>query len=157
MKEHKSVSALFYVSGAYDGILGVAFLFFSTAIYQSQQVPPPNHIGYVQFPAALLLVFTLMFFAIAANPVRNRNLIPYGILFKLSYCAVVFGHWFRTESPTCGNHLRLSTSPSCCCSGGPGPAPARQKAPSGCGQATPKPVRGCHPAVADTYPVLGNS
>jgi hypothetical protein len=47
----------------------------------------------VQFPAALLIVFALMFIAIAREPVRNRNLIPYGILLKVSYCSIAFYHW----------------------------------------------------------------
>jgi hypothetical protein len=62
-------------------------------------VTPPNHPGYVQFSAALLLVFAVMFAAIARQPVRNRGLIPYGILLKVSYCAVVFYHWFTTGIP----------------------------------------------------------
>jgi hypothetical protein len=37
--------------------------------------------------------------AIAINPVRNRNLIPYGILLKVSYCGVVLLHWLTTGIP----------------------------------------------------------
>jgi hypothetical protein len=62
-------------------------------------VTPPNHPGYVQFPVALLLIFSIMFVAVAVNPVNNRNLIPYGILFKISYCGVVLFHWHTTDIP----------------------------------------------------------
>lgn len=31
------------------------------------------------------------------NPAANRNLIPYGILSKISCCRVVFYHWFRSR------------------------------------------------------------
>jgi hypothetical protein len=55
--------------------------------------------GYVQFPAALLLIFALMFLAIARDPVGRRHLIPYGILLKVSYCGVVFFHWFTAGVP----------------------------------------------------------
>ena len=56
--------------------------------------------GYVQFPSALLIVFALMFLAVAAAPRRNRNLIPYGVLLKVSYCAVAFYYWFTIDVPS---------------------------------------------------------
>ena len=87
------ISRLFYLSALYDGILGGVFLFFPASIFQWQGITPPNHIGYVQFPAALLLVFAIMFFNIARDPVHNRSLIPYGILLKISYCGVTLWHW----------------------------------------------------------------
>ena len=38
------------------------------------EVTPPNHWAYVQFPAALLVIFGLMFVAIAQDPVANRGI-----------------------------------------------------------------------------------
>jgi len=99
MRTKKAITALFIVSAIYDGLLGAAFLFGSGAVFQRFGVTPPNHPGYVQFPAALLIVFAVMFTAIAMNPVKNRNLIPYGILLKVSYCGVVSFHWFTTGIP----------------------------------------------------------
>lgn len=99
MKEYPWISILYYVSAAYDGILGLAFLSMPLRIFDWCGTTPPNHIGYVHFPAALLIIFAFMFISIARNPLRNRNLIPYGILFKVSYCAVVFGHWFTRGLP----------------------------------------------------------
>jgi hypothetical protein len=93
MKTDRPISVLFGAAAAYDGILGLAFLVFPLALYQRFNVPPPNHWGYVEFSAALLIVFALMFLNVARNPQANRNLIPYGILLKVSYCAVVFGNW----------------------------------------------------------------
>ena len=90
---------LFIVAALYDGVLGAAFLFASGALFDWFGVTPPNHPGYVQFPAALLIVFAVMFMAIAVNPVRNRNLIPYGILLKMSYCGVVSFHWLTAGIP----------------------------------------------------------
>jgi len=58
-----------------------------------------NHFGYAQFPGALLIVFALMYLAIARRPVANRNLIPYGMLLKVSYCGVVFYHWLSAGIP----------------------------------------------------------
>jgi len=79
--------------------LGLGFLLVPTAIFNYFQIEPPNHYGYIQFPAMLLLTFAIMFFAIAKDPYRNRNLIPYGILLKISYCSVVFGYWFTSGIP----------------------------------------------------------
>lgn len=93
------ITVLFFVAGAYDGLLGLAFLLFPLPIYAWFEISPPNHVGYVHFPAALLVIFGLMFISIARNPLPNRNLIPYGILLKVSYCAVVFGHWFAQGIP----------------------------------------------------------
>jgi len=62
-------------------------------------VSEPNHFGYVQFPAALLIIFAFMFAAIARAPSANRKLIVYGIFLKLSYCTVAFGYWFTEGIP----------------------------------------------------------
>jgi len=62
-------------------------------VYRVAEVTPPNHWAYVQFPAALLVIFALMFAAIAANPLENRKMIPYGIMLKAAYCGVTFWYW----------------------------------------------------------------
>jgi len=99
MKNERLISLLFGAAAAYDGILGLAFLVFPLALYRRFDVAPPNHWGYVEFAAALLVVFALLFFNVARHPRANRNLIPYGILLKVSYCAVVFGNWFAQGLP----------------------------------------------------------
>ena len=93
------VRVLFVVSGLYDLVLGLAFLLAGPAIFDHFGIAGPGHVGYVQFPALLLLIFALMFFAIAANPRANRNLIPFGILLKLSYSGTVFYHWLAGGIP----------------------------------------------------------
>ena len=40
-----------------------------------------------------------MFTAVAIDPVRNKNLIPYGILLKISYSGIVFFHWATQDLP----------------------------------------------------------
>ena len=99
MVRSSSVRPLFIFAGLYDGVLGMAFLFFTPAVFQRINVTPPNHFGYVHFAALLLCVFALMFFAIALEPRRNRNLIPYGILLKVSYCTAVGWHWLDAGVP----------------------------------------------------------
>jgi hypothetical protein len=99
MRKKQAISVLFSVAAIYDGGLGASFLFGSGALFLRFGVTPPNHPGYVQFPAALLIVFAIMFMAIALDPPKNRNLIPYGILLKVSYCGVAMFHWFTAGIP----------------------------------------------------------
>jgi hypothetical protein len=93
------VSTLFIIAALYDGVLGLAFLVAPAALFTAFAVTPPNHFGYVQFPAALLLIFAIMFAVIAKDPVRNRCLIPYGMLLKVAYCGTAFGYWFTSGIP----------------------------------------------------------
>ena len=99
MKSERAVSIIFAASAALDGLLGVGFLVRPSALFAAFGVTPPNHWGYVQFPAAILIIFGLMFYAVATRPVANRNLIPYGILLKVAYCGVVFTYWFTQGLP----------------------------------------------------------
>jgi hypothetical protein len=94
-----TVSWLFLVAALYDGLLGLAFLVAAEQIFRAAQVTPPNHFGYVQFPGAVLVVFGIMFAAVARRPRENRRLIPYGMLLKVSYCGVAGYHWLTGGIP----------------------------------------------------------
>ena len=87
------IRALFYFATLYDGFLGIAFVIAPAWVLETVGVPVPYHVGFIQFPAALLIVFAIMFFVVAKRPLENRNLIPYGIMLKVSYCAVIFPYW----------------------------------------------------------------
>jgi hypothetical protein len=93
------IKPLFLIGGLYDAVIGVAFLVFGNRIFAATGVEPPNHPGYVQFPALLLILFGVMFFRIAAEPVRCRDQMLYGIGLKLAYCGVIFGHWLASGVP----------------------------------------------------------
>lgn len=93
------VRALFAVAAVYDGILGIAFIIAGPAMFAWFGITPPNHWGYIHFPAGLLVVFALMFLAVARNPAANRNLIPYGILLKVCYVATAGSHWALNGIP----------------------------------------------------------
>ena len=93
MNAPKWIVCLFIIAALYDGVLGLLFLAAPTAAFEWCQVEPPNHVGYVQFPAALLLIFALMFASIAQQPVARRHLIFFGILLKVAYCSVAGLHW----------------------------------------------------------------
>ncbi len=99
MRLSRAIAALFVVAALYDGLLGAVFLVAPGWVYEQAQVTPPNHWGYVQFPAALLVIFACMFVAVAINPIANRNLIIYGILLKVSYCGLTFWYWFSAGIP----------------------------------------------------------
>jgi hypothetical protein len=86
------IKGLFAVAGIYDGLLGAAFLFRGAAIFRFAGVTPPNHIGYLQFPALLLIIFGVMFLRVAADPIRRREWMLFGVALKASYCGVVFWH-----------------------------------------------------------------
>lgn len=99
MKTNKMIAGLFYLAAIYDGLFGAAFLLFSDALFKWFGVTPPNHLGYVQFPAALLIIFSIMFMSIALHPVKNRDLILYGILLKVAYCGVILSYWLTSGIP----------------------------------------------------------
>ena len=99
MKRKQVTSILFALAAVYDGFLGLAFLLVPSMIFQRFDVTPPNHFGYVQFPALLLMIFAWMFASVAYAPDKNINLIPYGIALKVAYCSIVFYYWFTVEIP----------------------------------------------------------
>jgi hypothetical protein len=90
------IRVLFVIAGLYDAILGIAFLIMPSRLFQMFDVPPPNHFGYVKFPALLLIVFALMYFRIAGDAVKFRVLIPFGIGLKIAYCGTVF--WYDSTA-----------------------------------------------------------
>ncbi len=99
MNVPKWIAPLFWIAAAYDGVLGVAFLAAPWWVFTTFNVPPPNHVAYVQFPAALLIIFGLIFVRIAFDPVANRGQIVYGILLKVAYCGLAFYYWATTDIP----------------------------------------------------------
>ena len=95
-----AIRLLFLIAGVYDFVIGLTFLFFGSPLFESAGVPQPNHWAYIQFGSLMLMIFGAMLLAIAASPHANRNLIPYGILLKLSYTALCGYYWITTDCPT---------------------------------------------------------
>ncbi len=95
----RSIQVLFGVAALYDGVLGLLFFLAPGLPFEMFEVTPPNHMAYVQFPAALLLIFGLMFAAIARAPRKNRQLVIYGILLKISYSGITFFYWLTSGVP----------------------------------------------------------
>ena len=99
MKE-QWIRPLFLLAAAYDGILGLAFIVAPAGIFAMYGVEPPNHMAYVQFPAMLLILFAIMFYRVATDPVGNRELILYGCGLKVAYCSLAFWYMFTTSIPS---------------------------------------------------------
>jgi hypothetical protein len=93
------IRVLFAIAGLYDLLIGLAFLGFGQQIFDAGRVPHPNHWAYIQFGSLLLVIFGIMFFAVAYAPQSNRNLIPYGMLLKVSYAGLVVYYSFIQDVP----------------------------------------------------------
>lgn len=92
----KWIRPLFLVAALYDGILGLAFVIAPAEIFAMYGVEAPNHMAFIQFPAFLLIIFGIMFYRVATDPVRNRELILYGCGLKVSYCSLVLVYELTT-------------------------------------------------------------
>jgi hypothetical protein len=86
------VRVLYGIAAAYDGLLGLAFLVAAPQLYDYIGITPPNHWGYIHFAAGILVIFGVMFLAIARRPVDNRSLVTYGVLLKVCYVTTVVWH-----------------------------------------------------------------
>lgn len=88
MKTHWWIKYLFSFVGCVEFVVGLSFIFLPGQIFQFSGIAPVGP-EYVQFPACLIMVFGLMMFQIARDPVGNRQLIIYPALFKASFIGVV--------------------------------------------------------------------
>ena len=93
------IRPLFVVAGLYDALLGGVFLVAWPALYERFGVTPPNHPAYVQFAAAVIVIFGVGFLMVAAAPERNRDIVKLGILLKLAYAGTVLYYWGRGRMP----------------------------------------------------------
>jgi len=108
VRRERDIVFVFLAAALCDGLLGTAFFLFPTAILQLFGAPPPNHPGYMQFSALIMVTFSILFAQIAAGPKVYRDLIPYGILLKASFCIVVFGWWAFEGVPFVWKPLALA-------------------------------------------------
>jgi len=87
------IKVVLTASGIYDFVIGLVFLLAPAALFRVAGVIPPNHFGYVQFPALFLIIFGVMFLRAAADPVARRDQLLYGMALKASYAGLVF--WYQ--------------------------------------------------------------
>jgi hypothetical protein len=95
----KIAKYIFLSSAVYDFTLGLMFILLNNRLFDYLNITRPNHIGYIQFPAALLMIFGIMLYKIYKDIDGNKNLIIYVILLKLAYCSVVFLNLFFNSIP----------------------------------------------------------
>jgi hypothetical protein len=93
------IKASYVASACYDALLAFVFLFFVSPVFSAAGVDPPNHMGYLHFPALILLVFAAMYWKIGSDPARHREFMPYGMGLKASYILVVLYHWAAGNIP----------------------------------------------------------
>ena len=93
------VKATFLIAALYDGIIGLLGVLFPTLAFEIFEVIPPNHVGYIQFPAILLIIFAAMFYRVARDPVGNRFLMLYGVALKVGYSGLIFSYMLTTGIP----------------------------------------------------------
>lgn len=75
---------LFTIAGIY-GLLALAPMYFMEGYWDTQMPPAMNHVEFYYGFAGLGVVFQLVFFVIARDPVRFRPLIGLSILEKLAF------------------------------------------------------------------------
>ena len=95
----KTVKAVFMASAVYDILLGLVFGLFYKAVYNTFQTTLPNHAGYIQLIAMYILIFGIGFWFVAKNPAAHLGIIRLGIMMKLAFIVVVFGHLFFGSVP----------------------------------------------------------
>jgi len=89
----------FLVIGAYDVLLGGAFVLFYKDIYTRLNIALPNHPGYIFIPALFLTSAGIGEFLIARNLLRNVDLAVVRLLMKLSFALTVFYCYFKYGIP----------------------------------------------------------
>jgi hypothetical protein len=94
------IRLLFTVAGLYDLIIGTVFLFAGPRLFDWASVPQPNHWAYLHFGSLMLMIFGVMFLVVAREPHGQRNLIPYGMMLKLSYTGLTGYYWATFNCPT---------------------------------------------------------
>jgi hypothetical protein len=93
------IRPLFVVAALYDVVLGLVYLVAYPALYARAGVALPNHPGYVQLNALFVIVAGVGFGLVARSPVRNRDIIHMGVLFKASYAGIIFYYMARGLMP----------------------------------------------------------
>jgi hypothetical protein len=99
MNNHWWIKYLFAFVGCVEFAVGLSFIFLQGLVFQLAGIASVSP-EYVQLPAYLIMVFGLIMFQIARDPVKNRDLIIYPALFKAAFIGVVFyNYYFGRMSP----------------------------------------------------------
>ena len=94
-----AIKKFFLVAALYDIILGMVFAVLFKTVYHAFGAELPNNDGYIQLLALYVFTFGVGFYLISRNPVQNRQFAIPGILMKISFAVVVFGHFVFDAIP----------------------------------------------------------
>jgi hypothetical protein len=83
----------------YDGLLGLAFLFFAEPIFRVLGIESTADPIYAQLAAGLIAIMGLGFFLAWRDPLRNRDLVLLGAVFKAFYILLAAYALIRGEVP----------------------------------------------------------
>ena len=93
------ISLLFCFVGCVELAVGLSFIFRQDLVFRLSGIAPVGP-EYVQLPAYLIMIFGLIMFQIARDPVKNRDLIIYPALFKTAFIGVVlYNNYYGQMSP----------------------------------------------------------
>lgn len=95
----KGLKTLFLIAALYDIILGLVFGLLYKTVYTTFETELPNHAGYIQLAAAYIFTFGIGFYLVYKDPVKNQAIITLGVLMKLLFVVVVFGHLLLDSVP----------------------------------------------------------
>lgn len=70
-------------AGCYNLLVGANLVVFYHELFKAFGLPKPNLIMYVQLVGVLVALFGVGYLMVAANPLRDRNLLLLGFLSKL--------------------------------------------------------------------------
>lgn len=85
----ENIKKIYFIAFLYDFILGVSIFFFGAQLLPFFGVGLPDHFAYLDFSSVLVAIFGLMFYQIYKDPIKNMNLIPFGIYLKITYVGLV--------------------------------------------------------------------
>jgi uncharacterized membrane protein HdeD (DUF308 family) len=100
--KEKYYRGLFIISGIYDLLLGITFMFFAERAFAALGISDklPAIRGYLTLLGAFVLVIGIAYVLIARGDLRrNADLILVGTLYKLAYAGTAIYYWTQGSLP----------------------------------------------------------
>jgi hypothetical protein len=89
----------FLVAAVYDIVLGLAFFFFGTAMFDWLGMALPPHISWFQLPAVFVFVQGVSYAFVWADPLNNLGLVRVGVIYKAGYSALAAYYLLTDQIP----------------------------------------------------------
>jgi hypothetical protein len=90
---------VFLLAALYDGLLGLAFLFFWEPIFRMLGIESTADPVYVQLAAGLIAIMGLGFYFVWREPLINSDIVLLGVVFKAFYIVLAIYAQIRGEVP----------------------------------------------------------